>query len=80
MSFSQILRQGSPDTAREAEAECLHCALQPDGPAQVAGLYIFESIKEVLQIVTEGLCPYNTECPNMGNGAMTFAQKLRLAA
>lgn len=28
----------------------------------------------------EGLWSYNNECPNMGNGGMTPAQKLRMAA
>ncbi|WP_152610572.1 IS3 family transposase [Leisingera sp. ANG-DT] len=43
-------------------------------------LYIFESIDEVQQIATEWLWSYNNERPNMGNGGMTPAQKLRMAA
>ncbi|WP_139834154.1 IS3 family transposase [Marivita cryptomonadis] len=43
-------------------------------------LYIFESIEEVQQIATEWLWSYNHERPNMGNGGMTPAQKLRMAA
>ena len=43
-------------------------------------LYIFESIEEAQQIATEWLWSYNNERPNMGNGGMTPAQKLRLAA
>ena len=43
-------------------------------------LYIFESIEEAQQIATEWLWPYNNERPNMGNGGMTPAQKLRMAA
>ena len=43
-------------------------------------LYIFESIKEVQQIATEWLWSYNHERPNMGNGGMTPAQKLKMAA
>ncbi len=44
------------------------------------GLYIFESIEEVQQIATGWLWSCNNERPNMGNGGMTPAQKLRLAA
>ena len=40
-------------------------------------LYIFESIEEVQQIATEWLWSYNNERPNMGNGGMTPAQKLK---
>lgn len=43
-------------------------------------LYIFESIEEVQQITTEWLWSYNHERPNMGNGGMTPAQKLKMAA
>jgi len=43
-------------------------------------LYIFESIEEAQQIATEWLWSYNHERPNMGNGGMTPAQKLRMAA
>ena len=43
-------------------------------------LYIFDSIEEVQQIATEWLWSYNNERPNMGNGGMTPAQKLRMAA
>ena len=43
-------------------------------------LYIFDSIEEVQQIATEWLWSYNHERPNMGNGGMTPAQKLRMAA
>ena len=43
-------------------------------------LYIFESIEEVQKIATEWLWSYNNERPNMGNGGMTPAQKLRMAA
>jgi putative transposase len=43
-------------------------------------LYIFESIEEVQQITAEWLWPYNQERPNMGNGGMTPAQKLKVAA
>ncbi len=43
-------------------------------------LYIFESIEEVQQIATEWLWSYNHERPNMGNGGMTPAQKLKMAA
>lgn len=42
-------------------------------------LYIFESIEEVQQIATEWLWSYNNERPNMGNGGMTPAQKLKMA-
>jgi putative transposase len=42
--------------------------------------YIFESIEEVQQIATEWLWSYNHERPNMGNGGMTPAQKLKMAA
>ncbi|HIF78798.1 MAG TPA: IS3 family transposase, partial [Sulfitobacter sp.] len=34
----------------------------------------------VQQIATEWLRSYNHERPNMGNGGMTPAQKLRMAA
>ena len=40
----------------------------------------FESIEEVQQIATEWLWSYNHERPNMGNGGMTPAQKLKMAA
>lgn len=43
-------------------------------------LYIFESIQEVQQIATDWLWSYNHERPNMGNGGMTPAQKLKMAA
>jgi putative transposase len=43
-------------------------------------LYIFDSIEEVQQIATEWLWSYNHERPNMGNGGMTPAQKLKMAA
>ena len=43
-------------------------------------LHIFETIDEVQQIATEWLWSYNNERPNMGNGGMTPAQKLRMAA
>ena len=43
-------------------------------------LHIFESIEEVQQIATEWLWSYNHERPNMGNGGMTPAQKLKMAA
>ena len=41
---------------------------------------IFESIEEVQQIATEWLWSYNNERPNIGNGGITPAQKLRFAA
>ncbi len=44
------------------------------------GPYIFESIEEVQQIATGWLWPSNNERPNMGNGGMTPAQKLKMAA
>jgi putative transposase len=74
---------------------CLACvAVQRDKPQQNAyverynrtvrhewlDLYIFESIDEVQQIATEWLWSYNHERPNIGNGGMTPAQKLRMAA
>ncbi len=43
-------------------------------------LSIFESIEEVQKIATEWLWSYNNERPNIGNGGMTPAQKLRVAA
>ena len=43
-------------------------------------LHILETIDEVQQIATEWLRSYNNERPNMGNGGMTPAQKLRMAA
>ena len=43
-------------------------------------LHIFESIDEVQQIATEWLWSYNNERPNMGNGGMTPAQKMNMAA
>ncbi|GAA4216216.1 transposase InsO family protein [Sagittula marina] len=43
-------------------------------------LHIFKTIEEVQQIATEWLWYYNNERPNMGNGGMTPAQKLRMAA
>ena len=43
-------------------------------------LHIFETIDEVRQIATEWLWSYNNERPNMGNGGMTPAQKLKMAA
>ena len=44
------------------------------------GLHIFETIDEVQQIATEWLWSCNNERPNMGNGGMTPAQKLKMAA
>lgn len=43
-------------------------------------LYIFESTEEVQKIATEWLWSYNPQRPNMGNGGMTPAQKLKIAA
>ncbi len=43
-------------------------------------LYIFETIEEVQKIATEWLWSYDHERPNMGNGGMTPAQKLMMAA
>ena len=43
-------------------------------------LHIFETIDDVQQIATEWLWSYNHERPNMGNGGMTPAQKLKMAA
>lgn len=43
-------------------------------------LCIFESTEEVQQFATEWLWSYNNERPNTGNGGMTPAQKLRMAA
>ena len=43
-------------------------------------LHIFETIDQVQQIATEWLWSYNHERPNMGNGGMSPAQKLRMAA
>lgn len=61
--------------------------IQPGKPQQNAyverynrDLHIFETIDEVQQIATEWLWTYNNERPNMGNGGMTPAQKLRMAA
>lgn len=41
--------------------------------------YIFESIEEAQRIAEEWLCSYNHKRPNMGNGGMTPAQKLKMA-
>ena len=43
-------------------------------------LYIFETIEEVQEIATEWLWTYNNERPNMGNGGITPAMKLKMAA
>ncbi len=43
-------------------------------------LHIFDSIDAVQQIAPEWLRSYNNERPKMGNGDMTPAQKLRMAA
>ncbi|MBL3567192.1 transposase [Rhodovulum sulfidophilum] len=43
-------------------------------------LHLFETIDEVQQIATEWLWSYNNERPYMGNGGMTPAQKLNMAA
>ena len=43
-------------------------------------LHIFETIDQVQQIATEWLWSYNNERPNMGNGGITPAQKLKMAA
>ena len=43
-------------------------------------LNVFEAIDEVQQFATEWLWSYNNERPNMNNGTMTPAQKLRMAA
>ncbi len=42
-------------------------------------IHIFETIGEVQQIATEWLWSYNNERPNMGNGGMTPARKLKMA-
>lgn len=43
-------------------------------------LHIFETIDEVQQIATEWLWSCNHERPNMGNGGITPARKLKMAA
>ena len=43
-------------------------------------LHIFETIEEVQNIATEWLWTYNHERPNMGNGGLTPAMKLKMAA
>jgi len=43
-------------------------------------LCIFETIDEVQQFATEWLWTYNNERPNMGNGGLTPAMKLKTAA
>ncbi|SFD78436.1 Integrase core domain-containing protein [Salipiger profundus] len=47
---------------------------------ELLDLHIFETIDEVQQIATEWLWSYNNDRPNIGNGGMTPAQKLRMAA
>lgn len=44
------------------------------------GQYIFETIEEVRDHATRWLWTYNNERPNMGNGGITPAQKLKRAA
>lgn len=44
------------------------------------GLHIFGAIDKVQQIAIEWPWSYNNECPDMGNGGMTPAQKLKMAA
>ncbi len=44
------------------------------------GQYIFETIDEVREHATRWLWTYNNERPNTGNGGITPAQKLKLAA
>ena len=44
------------------------------------GQYIFESIEEAQDQATQWLWTYNNERPNMGNGGMTPAMKLKSAA
>lgn len=43
-------------------------------------LYIFESIEKIQKIATEWLWSCIHDRPNMGNGGMTPAQKLKMAA
>ncbi|WP_090525768.1 IS3 family transposase, partial [Paracoccus isoporae] len=43
-------------------------------------LYIFETIEEVQRTATKWLWTYNNERPNMGNGGITPAMKLKMAA
>ena len=43
-------------------------------------LHILETIEEVQNIATEWLWTYNHERPNMGNGGLTPAMKLKMAA
>jgi len=44
------------------------------------GQYLFETINEVREHATRWLWTYNNERPNMGNGGLTPAQKLKMAA
>lgn len=44
------------------------------------GQYIFETLEEVQDHATRWLWTYNHERPNMGNGGITPAQKLKMAA
>ncbi|MFV0293737.1 MAG: IS3 family transposase, partial [Paracoccus sp. (in: a-proteobacteria)] len=43
-------------------------------------LYFFETIEEVQEIATEWLWSYNNERPNLGNGGITPAMELKMAA
>lgn len=40
----------------------------------------FQGERQVVQLATEWPWSYNYERPNMGNGGMTPAQKLKMAA
>ena len=43
-------------------------------------LYIFETVEKVQEIATEWLRTDNNERPNMGNGGIKHAMKLKMAA
>ncbi len=71
-----------------------HPAFQPGQPQQNAYIerynrtvrhewldqYIIESIEEAQDFATQWLWTYNNDRPNMGIGAITPAQKLKMAA
>lgn len=87
-----IHQRDTGDLGRKAGIALTH--IQPAKPQQNAyverynrtvrhewlDLYIFDTIAEAQNIATDWLWTYNNERPNMGNGGITPAQKLKMAA
>ena len=75
-----VIRGPNPEQSELKNADSLGSRSVETVRYEWLGLHIFETIGEVQKIATEWLWSYNNERPNMGNGGMTPAQKLRMAA